>query len=80
MNWRADLDTTRRLLLTSFDSNPLASRSLEVLDRLLPDAAPRLDEFSTTYFEPSVMDFSMWPVDADDPLNAFGWPEFHQGQ
>jgi transcriptional regulatory protein GAL4 len=76
--WRTDLDTTRRLLSTNFADNPLASRSLEVLERLVPGATPQGGVAPTGYLEPSMIDFSIWPMDTDDPLNAFGWPELSQ--
>jgi transcriptional regulatory protein GAL4 len=78
-NWRADLEITHNLLLTRFSSNPLALRSLQVLERLVPKVAQPGDPDPSFNFEPTLMDFSMWPVDTDDPLNAFGWPEYGTG-
>ena len=70
---------TYRLLSTGFSDNPLAYRSLQVLDRLVPNTTPQGDNFGAGNSEPSFMDFSMWPMDTDDPLNAFGWPEYGTG-
>jgi hypothetical protein len=67
------------MLSTSFGNNPLAGRCLGVLDRLVPDSTPQAEELASVYFEPTMMDFSMWPMDSTDPLNAFGWPDLGHG-
>ena len=64
------------LLSTIFFGNPLASRILQVLDRLIPGGPSPTDDIAYGNFESSVMDFSMWPLDTEDPLSGFGWPEF----
>jgi len=75
-SWQADLETTRKLLSTTFSGNPLASRILQVLDRLIPGVAFRDETFAGGSVESGVMDFPMWPLGTDDPLVAFGWPEY----
>ncbi|OAL20819.1 hypothetical protein AYO22_08447 [Fonsecaea multimorphosa] len=78
-NWQADLEATRTLLSTTFSRNQLASRILQVLDRLIPGVTFQDETLAGGNIESGVMDFSMWPLGTDDPLSAFGWPEYGTG-
>src|SRR6266536_4580736 len=77
VSWKADIDTTRALLALAFSSNTLASRCLEVLNRLIPQAASDADDFQSSPAEVNagMEDFLSWPSDSVDPINFLGWPD-----
>jgi hypothetical protein len=79
-DWRADLDASRSPLSTSFGDNPMAARSLRVLDRVIPAKIPLEDDLPPSFFESSMMDFSLWNMDTNEPLDDFGWPDHHNHQ
>ncbi|KAH7304272.1 lactose regulatory protein LAC9 [Stachybotrys elegans] len=75
--WQDDLDKVRHVLRKVFGKNPLALRCAAVLDVIVQPVAPMsgADLWIPGDVNPSIMDFSTWPLNGADPLTLFGWPE-----
>jgi hypothetical protein len=73
-SWKADIDTTRQLLTSAFSENPLATRCLEILDRLHPQ--PESDgnflQGIEAQTDAGTSEFLPWQFDSNDPINFLG--------
>jgi hypothetical protein len=77
-SWKADIDTTRELLTSAFPENPLATRCLEILDRLLPEPASdgNFPQGIHAQADAGTAEFLPWQFDSNDPINFLAWPDF----
>lgn len=75
VQWRADIETARLMLSTTFSDNSLAGRALEVIQRVFPQPVSHFDLPIPQRPEDATIDFSLWPFDSTDS-SSMGWLDF----